>query len=531
MPNFKENSCPHCSVSPDVSAITIRPQPFTSTGRLASSNDPPLSSDIKVFKASFAQTTARLKFVTDNIAKLEGNIRVFSEERNRLNELAEAYQRILHPLRRLPEVVLREIIRASAHSGPLSMETNFAGPTHPVYATPWKLGQVCHTWRQVALSDHSLWSFVYVRFPDPPISKKAVAGMIAQLMCQLRRSGSSPLEVSLYSTRLLDDCDDALLTTICSHSSRWATLQATLSPQNLRILDHLIGGGIPNLRRLHLPQITTIEEIATIGTFSIAPRLCDVTFDLYSQSGLDCLLIPWSQITHFRILTTAKFATIANYSYLQKMPNLESFYTVVGGLAANTPEVDLLSLKALAICVQGRSKVVEPFLKRIHTPILRDLRIDATAADSSQITIPPSIGPTLRTLCLGVRTWTTADARRIFTSLSGLEFLSLYNASSEVLFELSNRDPSTGQLRLLPRLRDLGIFAYSPRPSDIPPLLRLLESRFSNARGSTYRLRKVRVHHKIVSVKDALFQLKRMASEGLDVDISPVDWVQMFPGF
>ncbi|KAL0581241.1 hypothetical protein V5O48_000829 [Marasmius crinis-equi] len=446
-------TCPQClssldGVSPPMTPI-YPPSPVAES--LANSNNPPLRS-FQFFSDNLAQTQARLGLVTDRIAKMEDSLRLLHEERDRLDGFVATYKRILHPIRRLPEDVLREIFRASTDDGSGAMELtpkqkgmklvkDSLSPTN----TPWTLGQISHRWREAAVSYPSLWSSIAITFPSSETPKPFLSAMGAQLSRQLRRSGTSMLTIALYSTHLLEE-DNPFLMTVSSHSDRWAVLRVVFPPENLHILGGFIRGAIPNLRKLHLrrPDSTSfnLAELKGINAFEVAPRLFD--FTVSAQAGLAHLPIPWSQITSLR----TSLQSTAKYSYLRNVPNLDAYFIHVARPAIREPAAFRTPFRLLAaVCAGTHRGNAEFLLVNLNPTRLRDLRIEAPAVKGFRMEIPASVGNTLRHLCLRVDNLSSIEAERVFVSLPGLESLSLCNTRDEVLSDLANLDDITGRVR------------------------------------------------------------------------------------
>ncbi|KAL0575908.1 hypothetical protein V5O48_006081 [Marasmius crinis-equi] len=545
------HTCPQCSSLVNCSPPAINPiqPPSPATESLINTNDPPLDT-FRVLIDNRTQAQTRLDFVNNEIARMEENIRVLSAERDLLGGFVATYKRVLHPIRRLPDDVLREIFWISLdHQNPDkevysgARQQNGEHDSLSPNKMPWKLGQVSRRWREVALSYPSLWSFVGIEFPDSYSMRGQSTGMGAQLFRQLRRSGTSMLSVHLRSTH---DCDlqafSLLLAAICSHSSRWQTLRVDLEIEQLHNLGALIGGEIPNLRRLYLERRISPAQLATIGMFSAAPKLHDITLPITNR--LERLSVPWSQITHLRSMgSDGPF----NRSFIRNSPHLISLFIRASTFDPTPAEVTLPSLRLLAIQVggHGASTISDRLLRQINSSRLQDLRIFASNLQSSQLVIPSRLGQSLRSFCLGTRSLCTQDWTTVFKSMPGLEYLSLCeflkdNPSwKDVLSDLGSRDPSSGRLQLLPRLRDIGLYAYKNFSLDGPSLLRLLETRFdqydpdsdASTSANELQLQKVQIHPNVRLPKNVLQQLEVMASRGLQIDTSPKDWTDFFPGF
>ncbi|KAF9268366.1 hypothetical protein L218DRAFT_821577, partial [Marasmius fiardii PR-910] len=97
---------------------------------------------------------------------LEETIHILVAERGHLEKVIRTYRGIVNPIRRLPEVVLREIFRACTDDGTKAMETfrdyMSSGDSLDPTKAPWTLGQVCSLWREVVTSFSSLWSYITI---------------------------------------------------------------------------------------------------------------------------------------------------------------------------------------------------------------------------------------------------------------------------------------------------------------------------------------------------------------------------------
>ncbi|KAL0570493.1 hypothetical protein V5O48_011472 [Marasmius crinis-equi] len=520
--------------------------PSPATENLATSNEPPLNS-FQSLSDNLAQTKARLDIVSDRIEIMEDNLRVLHEERDRLTGFVATYKQILHPIRRLPENVLREIFRASTENGSGAMElyarqkgmVSVMDSLCPTNA-PWTLSQVSRRWREVAVSYSSLWAFVAITFPGPQSTQPFLAGMGAQLSRQLRRSGSSTLTVALYSNHLLEATDPFLMT-ISSHSDRWSALRIDFPPKDLQTLGGFIRGAIPNLRKLYLrhPDSALFHppDLEEMKAFEIAPKLFDFTISTQKSLALH-LPIPWPQITRLRTIADCKATD--KYSYHQKVPNLDAYYVHVSRPTTRNPAAFTTSFSLLTVhfsTTDTKCENGEFLLVNLNPTHLRDLRINAPVAKSLRIEIPASVGETLRNLCLRMDSLTSIEVATVFPSLPALESLSLCNVQGEVLSDLASLDITTGMMQFLPRLRDIGFYATKIKACHEPSLLRLLDNRFrhhpgSKAPTSTGKpLQNLRIHRNIPLQEATLHELEIMTSEGLQVDTSPADWIHFFPGF
>lgn len=155
-----------------------------------------------------------------------------------LHSSLEHLRSLLSPIRRLPMEILGEIFHLACTY--LPMQDSISLSSAPLLVT-----HVCSTWRSVAISKTSLWSFIAVRIADPV--PNASEGLLFLVALWLQRSGTSPL-------RLLIKCEVEenqhrehnfylrLLDSLAPHFLRWKDVifdNAYFQLPNTRWFPHL----------------------------------------------------------------------------------------------------------------------------------------------------------------------------------------------------------------------------------------------------------------------------------------------------
>ncbi|KAF7305531.1 F-box domain-containing protein [Mycena chlorophos] len=223
--------------------------------------------------------------------------------------------------------------------------------------SPTTLSQVCHSWRQIALSMSSLWCAIqYGEFTQA-----------AAVSSWLSRSGDRLLSFQdYYDDTPAEDVRDLIL----GCSVRWEHIQLGDGMN----LDHsLLGGGTPNLRHLELH----VDTIKTRNLFRDAPNLR--TAIIWDTFHCPRGLLPWSQLTGLILicLTVEQTAMIVsqtpNLRYCELM--LEGEYPTVPA----PPDISLPHLETLVLSKYSDFESGDPmpgeFLLDLVTPVLRHLRI------------------------------------------------------------------------------------------------------------------------------------------------------------
>ncbi|KAK7047448.1 hypothetical protein VNI00_006679 [Paramarasmius palmivorus] len=488
--------CPQCNYSTKFQPPI--PDPSEATIRLAQTNEPPPSNMLRVFSTTYLDSCACLEDVSNQILQMETSLKALREEQTRLRGIAKTYKQILHPIRRLPPEILREIFqlveRADHRFVTLdgSVKRSFLRNTLSSSRFPWILGQVSHLWREVALSCMDLWSNIGFELPDTTFSQEALARMVAQLMLQIQRSGTQPLSIHMKSHHKLSACNP-LLVTICAHSTRWENLYLRLAqdgPGALQLLGTMIKGNIPNLQRLRLVSNTEagIPDNTVCDAFSIAPQLHRVI--IFDSPGFSRYLrIGWNQMTHAYVNVpeveelSSTLKRLHNVRYLSLMYQKRDIF--------DGPPVTLPHLRTLFIIIRpskDHTVGVNTLLERLFTPNLHDLRlsIKGTKAGSFPQFLTRSVA-TLRNFSLKAEELTSRTVIQLLECVPGLESLLLWGACDEVLNGLAEM-VYTGKPRVVPELQVLGLFGEKKFAD--PSLVALVGDRIAGG-SQVNRLRKV----------------------------------------
>ncbi|KAL0062645.1 hypothetical protein AAF712_010482 [Marasmius tenuissimus] len=411
--------------------------------------------------------------LTKKIDRLEEGIRRLNEERKRLESFARTYKTVLNPVRCLPEVVLREIFLAciSDLSGFMgiywhsankqSRVRNSLNPAKP----PWTLGQVCSSWRTVALSHSLIWSFMSISFPRAESPQSVWNCRLSQLMLQIYRSSSQPLTVALQSHVSIDPYNP-LLVSICSHAARWVNLRLRFDDTTFRDLQELISpilkGRIPNLRGLqwivHKSDSSTRgRESTLLDAFEHAPSLVDLAIHPQHYKIYNLVRLPWSQMTSY---SGIRLRLSTNYPYLLEMKNLRSLYLIDVNHLDGVPPITLPSLTTLSLASRPGSTTenVGPLLELLTLPDLQELRISVDHVIASLPDFVTRSAPTLRSFWFKLSAISDDAFIEMLEIIPVLTSLSIQHPTN-ILIRALARTSSKGTPRLLPQLCELRLFS------------------------------------------------------------------------
>ncbi|KAJ7779368.1 hypothetical protein DFH07DRAFT_794796 [Mycena maculata] len=232
-----------------------------------------------------------------------------------------------------------------------------------VLGSPWALGQVCGTWRTLAVSSPTLWTSIVVSTAMWPRELPLV-------QIQLERSGAAPLDLLIRFTsgqRFENSPIDFFMPKITRECGRWRSVHFDFDNSPGRSLDSL--GALPLLRQVVFTGRSRhyFKNYDFFKVFAKAPRLCAITLSNPGQLSLRDIPLPWSQITTYKATYTDGLTHCKNLS-----------------VAANLVECDIDFDPGVAeqdrICHSGI--VTLPCLRRLV--ITRNQFLDCLVAPSLQ---------------------------------------------------------------------------------------------------------------------------------------------------
>ncbi|KAJ7280967.1 hypothetical protein C8J57DRAFT_1174528 [Mycena rebaudengoi] len=239
--------------------------------------------------------------VDTRILELEQALAAARLERQDLQTRLDSYT---YPILTLPIEITSEIF---VHFLPPYPER----PPAIGLSSPHILGEICRTWREIALSTPRLWRAIELHHGD--VSWTMALDL---LRAWLLRSKNCPLSISLQFTDDLPDLETDVIPfveAVIPHSERWEYIDFRLPIQGFR----LIGSDFPSLHSLTLGPTDyagKIDSRDSISPFRNAPSLKHATLsDTFGPSEIQ---LPWAQLTTISacILYAAECAAILEHA-------------------------------------------------------------------------------------------------------------------------------------------------------------------------------------------------------------------------
>ncbi|KAJ7749272.1 hypothetical protein DFH07DRAFT_829073 [Mycena maculata] len=182
-----------------------------------------------------------MALLDDEMSRLRERLQRLEEERASLAGHYERLKAILSPLRRMPAELLGEIFSWTL---PPDAEALRRGGRLKLKDSPLVLTWTSSRWRAVAVSTPSLWTLVYINYPDhaPPLSA---------VETQIQRAG--PLKIHFFPSDETSDFRPQLemFQLLAKHSLGWEELHLGVIHAMLPLLSTL-RNRVPILRRISL---------------------------------------------------------------------------------------------------------------------------------------------------------------------------------------------------------------------------------------------------------------------------------------
>ncbi|KAJ7444659.1 hypothetical protein B0H11DRAFT_2291217 [Mycena galericulata] len=253
---------------------------------LLQSNDVPVADDIPAIRAIIFHNQARVGALNAQLDALRTRVEQIEKERDEIEDTVRKQTAVISAVRRVPSELISEIFSLT----PCTRRRADRKVTCP----PWRLGHICRSWRNTALSNPFLWRSVEISW--------VADWNLLELETQLLRSGNVPLQVSFGWWK--DDDGLPFLDLLLLHCERWVTLSFLVGGPHRFLLPRLraVQGRLPQLKKLDfIDGQNTYGDDEKIESFLVAPNLREI---FLADSGYEAfsppILPPWNQITRYR---------------------------------------------------------------------------------------------------------------------------------------------------------------------------------------------------------------------------------------
>ena len=275
---------------------------------LLKSNVAPSDSEVITIRALITEVEVRIEELHHN------HFPASQDTESRLLEFIQVHKALLSPVRYLPSEILQEIFLHYCDHEMID-----------ITMVPWRLGQISHRWREIALSLPALWDCI----PGINLNMKSRSdpSYVRAITYLMERSGTSPtLKFGISYPHWIKNIPiTSIFEPVVRHSERFKLLCMCVYDMHITMLFQGFKGRLPNLRVLCLilPSIYS-NDGRSLDIFETTPALRKVVLQGSYPGDSIRLLLPWSQITHFYDMLRSE--SVAPYVPLSSLPSLSYLY-------------------------------------------------------------------------------------------------------------------------------------------------------------------------------------------------------------
>ncbi len=258
---------------------------------LLKSNNPPLQAEHVQLEGVIGEGHGFLAGLQERIAQTRAALEGFLDEERRVERTIEACKTIVHPIRRIPEDIIRELFLTCfgiEGEGKDSLDRNLVLLI---------LSHVCRDWRSIALSTSRLWSSIRLDF-DQYRNELACRYLLQTYLLQ---SATHDIALSIHSTR--DISKSHLIPVLLLSAPRWTSLSMTF-PYNSLFAFSTARGSLHRLNRLSIQFIGDVPGLLVglakpiFDAFEFAPLLR--SFSLKgAYRAIEQINVPLSQLIEY----------------------------------------------------------------------------------------------------------------------------------------------------------------------------------------------------------------------------------------
>ncbi|SJL02796.1 uncharacterized protein ARMOST_06133 [Armillaria ostoyae] len=260
-------------------------------------NDSPLQAECVHLEGVISEGRILLAGLKERITQHRDALEALLDQEKHVEQVIESCKAIVHPIRRIPDDIVREIFLTSfgvdAREGKDTLDKSFA---------PLILSQVCRDWRPTALSTSRLWPSIKLDFD---LYRDAMACRYLLQTC-LQPSAMHDIVLSLHNKREISGSH--LIPVLLLSAPRWTSVSLSIPYRSLHAFS-AARGTIHRLKRLSVTFIGDVPVLPQPDFFAELPKPIFDAFEyaplLHSFSlkganrGTRRMSLPWSQLTKY----------------------------------------------------------------------------------------------------------------------------------------------------------------------------------------------------------------------------------------
>ncbi|PPQ68905.1 hypothetical protein CVT26_001844 [Gymnopilus dilepis] len=272
----------------------------------------------------------------EEIAELAARLEELNNKRARVQEVRDAHQALISPVRRLPPEVLQMIFV-------WCLPQNRNAVMHATEA-PVLLGRICSEWRRISLSTPEVWSTLHivppnVNFSNPTSSETRFKRKRDIIEMWLARSGACPLSISVvwFAGESEDEIKlcATLLEVLVPLCKRWRSLDFQVPLKMFKPFRGLTVEDVPLLEGMSLMDNRTPLDVEvndrwpdTLNFVENSPRLRHFGLTFFS-GGIKLPSIPWSQLSTLYLESNIAFFFSDSREMLSTLSQCSSLWSLI----------------------------------------------------------------------------------------------------------------------------------------------------------------------------------------------------------
>ncbi len=263
------NVCPNCGLSDFRNATSRYLRHQGRVLELLQTNDSPRDHEKADFATVVSDGPDIISDLDSRIARARTVLEDLIRERERVEDHLLDTKTLLHPIRRLPDDVLREIFTTCVKTETFFYTRRIGNSLDVLKRSQWVLSHVSRPWRAVALNTAMLWSSIELSFDMYGTRNDMNLRYMLGLM--LERSRGHDIVVAIYSEEDISSLSG--LAALSVGISRCTELALFIPYVSLPVFS-FCRGSLSHLRHLLLQLTDDVPPDATeVDIFDIAPRL------------------------------------------------------------------------------------------------------------------------------------------------------------------------------------------------------------------------------------------------------------------
>ncbi len=275
-------------------------------------NGPLLETDRVSLRATVSESSELLSVLKKKIDRVQQTLNTLLDGQAKVTENLRAAKTLLHPIRSIPDDMLRHIFSFCIHGVYDLLEEEDAPDSLDSRKPPWTLSQVCRSWRIVALSTASLWKGLSIDFEQYREPKDV---HLHRFMLGLHIQRAYRCQLTIRLSSINDVSSHAFIPILLTSITYWKHLRACIPAKSLAALS-TYGSYLESLHYLamKLPEdakspIRTFEMAQSLRILEIEPTLCRHIYLPDGGKTLTELVIRGPFVEHI-------------FSFLRKTPNI-----------------------------------------------------------------------------------------------------------------------------------------------------------------------------------------------------------------